>query len=363
MTKSLNGGGGNFSSNRKQIQEELDSELLDSELLDIFSKKFDENSITLIKKLIKRGANVNAKITTDHDLTFLSLAIAKNNYEIVELLIDKGADVNIILATSTRQGQVFTVTPLSLAVQKNNFKIVELLIKKGADVNMVNVNVYNEKYTALSIAVEIDKIEIVQLLIENGAHINMNNIVSPQFPLYLAVCKNHTKISIFLIKKGANINFNGNGRLNPLFCAINNNLDIFKELLKSPTINNKSFSGKIFNYIRDNERITNQCKEAYVDGYRQLKRREAKPEIEFIRNLNLVSQGINIDYTGIRDALKIHGVSKLKRKTIQAIHDSIEKKVEAFRIRLLKIEGPHRPESQKLIKSRSVTLSKSIKSS
>lgn len=350
MTKSLNGGGGNFSSNRrKQIQEQL---------LDIFSKKFDKKSITLIENLINRGANVNAKITTD--LTFLSLAIAKNNYEIVELLIDKGADVNIILTTSTRQGQVFTVTPLSLAVQKNNFKIVELLIKKGADVNMVNVNVYNQEYTALSIAVavEIDKIEIVKLLIENGADINMNNIVSPQSPLYLAVCKNHTKISIFLIKKGANINFNG--RLNPLFCAINNNnLDIFKELLESPTINSKSFSGEIFNYIRDNERITDQFKEAYVDGYRQLKTREANPEIEFIHNLNLVSQSINIDYTGIRYPLQIHGVSNLKRKTIPAIRDSIEKKVEAFRIKLLKIEGHHRPESQKLIKSRSVTLSKS----
>src|SRR5204863_8667689 len=118
-------------------------------------------AMTLIKALIERGANVNARtkevpptrrfITPLRDLSwvdftgqtpFLRAALA-GDMDVMKLLLEKGADPNIPTAAGTTAlmaaagvnwmtGQTFTESKESL------MQAVQLCLDKGADVNAKN---------------------------------------------------------------------------------------------------------------------------------------------------------------------------------------------------------------------------------
>ncbi len=82
--------------------------------------------------LIENGADVNAKLKKDSNMTALMVAIIQNpNPEVIKTLIKYGADVN----AKDDHG----MTPLLWAAAKtNSSEVVESLIENGADINVTH---------------------------------------------------------------------------------------------------------------------------------------------------------------------------------------------------------------------------------
>ena len=76
----------------------------------------------IARKLITKGANVNAK--AQNDLTPLHEAAASGNLEFTKLLLENGADIN----ARTTDGK----TALDLAIEHKQIEMVEFLKKRGA---------------------------------------------------------------------------------------------------------------------------------------------------------------------------------------------------------------------------------------
>ena len=120
-----------------------------------------------LKRLLKKGAYIEAKVKYGRSFYNALLWASKNNhFEIIKFLVEHGADIN-----SGKNSAVNT--PLINAVRSKRFDIVKYLVSKGADVN----NKLIEKSTALINAVyPAESFEIVQFLVERGADVNaMNN--------------------------------------------------------------------------------------------------------------------------------------------------------------------------------------------
>jgi Ankyrin repeats (3 copies)/Domain of unknown function (DUF3471) len=89
----------------------------------------------------------------------LLAAARKSNVEVVKTLLAKGADVN----AKSPYGQ----TPLFFACDRGNIEIVKMLLDKGADLN-VKDTFYNS--TALTWAAQNKRVEVVKLLLDKGAN-------------------------------------------------------------------------------------------------------------------------------------------------------------------------------------------------
>lgn len=153
-----------------QSQIELDKSLFDA------TEKGDLNRI---KKLITKGANVNAKIDgrattlwlktplgsksiSDDSSTPIIIAANQGHLEIVQELISNGALVN----EKTNWG----LTAISLAANKGQLDIVNELIKSEADINVKDSVTYSTPliYSALD-----GNYDIVEILLNNGADVNI----------------------------------------------------------------------------------------------------------------------------------------------------------------------------------------------
>jgi ankyrin repeat protein len=111
----------------------------------------------LAKKLIERGAEVDARSTNSMQNTPLHAATAGRQAQLVELLLNEGADPN-----ARQQGGW---TALQAAAQNGDRAIVELLIARGADLKARADN----QQTALDLALLKGRQEIAMLLDELGA--------------------------------------------------------------------------------------------------------------------------------------------------------------------------------------------------
>lgn len=117
------------------------------------------------KKLIKEGADVNARMRTDQHkkinfhnkeiiegAAIIHLTAGSGNIELTQLLLTHGANVNI----KTDYGR----TPLHFAARMNKINTVEHLLQSGADPSHKD----NDGKTALDYAQEKSHLEIVRLL-------------------------------------------------------------------------------------------------------------------------------------------------------------------------------------------------------
>jgi outer membrane protein assembly factor BamB len=91
-----------------------------------------KGDVNLVKSLLDRGADVNAKAR--YDVTPLMAACDRGNIELVKLLIERGADVNA-------EDSFYHATPLGWAIQNNHVEVAKLLIQKGAKTDDALVNV------------------------------------------------------------------------------------------------------------------------------------------------------------------------------------------------------------------------------
>ena len=110
---------------------------------------------TIVKYLIKAGADINAKDGNGYNV--LHRASINKHEQIVKILLDAGADVNI----KTTDGW----TPLHLASSRGYEQIVKMLIKAGADLNVKA----DDGWTPLHVAIRTRYKNIIDLLKSCGA--------------------------------------------------------------------------------------------------------------------------------------------------------------------------------------------------
>ncbi|MEW6359837.1 MAG: ankyrin repeat domain-containing protein [Planctomycetota bacterium] len=177
----------------------------------------------VVKFLVWRGANVNAR--GYWRCTPLYRAVSwrgdkDSTREIVRFLIQHGADVNaesdgvVPLARAADIGvaelliehgarvngvSINAPTPLTHAVYSGNRDWVMLLLRHGADVN-------DHKGAALHIAIERRYDDIAILLLDNGADANAQYAQPGTTPLHMAAEKNSKKLVEHLIAAGAEVN-------------------------------------------------------------------------------------------------------------------------------------------------------------
>lgn len=112
-------------------------------------KNISVGDTALIKRLLDKGADINAK---DDGLTLLMKAATEGYLKTAKLLIDKKADIN----AKTNKGN----TALMAASMGGYTKIVELLVNAGANTKAKN----NMDYTAEMYAKEKGYTNIIQQL-------------------------------------------------------------------------------------------------------------------------------------------------------------------------------------------------------
>jgi ankyrin repeat protein len=124
------------------------------------------NDVEGVDRLIKAGANVNAK--NEHGATAMSLAAATGNTTIIERLLKAGADPD----SPHADGQ----TALMVIARSTNVKAARLLLDHGANVNAVE---QQRKQTALMWAAAQGQSAMVKELIARGADVNARAFVNP----------------------------------------------------------------------------------------------------------------------------------------------------------------------------------------
>ena len=154
-----------------------------------------KHSVDIVKKLLQKGANVNAQDCEFHGYFQTPLDSLFSNYsansydcdtiDLLDTLISSGADVNLC----DRQYN----TPLHNFVQSSkpdsnpddlNCSIIKLLLSSGVSVDCQNSSLE----TPLTIAVEKNIESIVLALVEEGANVNICN--EQYSPLHPCLCGN-----------------------------------------------------------------------------------------------------------------------------------------------------------------------------
>jgi ankyrin repeat protein len=124
------------------------------------------NDVAAVDRLIKAGANVNAK--NQYGSTPLLEAAMNGNTEIIERLLKAGADPN----SPGPDG----MTALMIIARNTNVRAASLLLAHGANANVAE---QQKKQTALMWAAAQNQPEMVKLLVKSGADVNARALVNP----------------------------------------------------------------------------------------------------------------------------------------------------------------------------------------
>jgi len=116
----------------------------------------------IIKKMIKKGANVN--FVDKDENTSLVYAIQMKSLPIIKLLIENGANINHLIKTSY-------ITVLMKAIGLGEMDIVKYLVECNANINFKN----EFGNTPLTYAISTNNDQMVKYLIDCGADINNRN--------------------------------------------------------------------------------------------------------------------------------------------------------------------------------------------
>ena len=152
----------------------------------------DEDKV-LIRELISKGENVNAKESSYSKITPMFLAVETGDVEIVQMLLDAGAKVNV--RSTTKE------TPLMRLDSDGTSALVELLIRNGAKVNVAD----NDGNTPLIHAAENSTDEVIAALIDAGADVNAAN-TDGETALIKAADRDDIQSVRALLFAGANVN-------------------------------------------------------------------------------------------------------------------------------------------------------------
>lgn len=170
--------------------------------------------------LIENGADIYTKITVmglleDVDIPLIEYAIEKDKFDFAKLLIEKGYNVN--------HGNLLSTTIRNMCLKKSfdlNKIFAKLLLEKGADPNIKNDNGYAPLFFSIpSMGFGDTDCIALKFLLENGANPNTQNNEGDTLLHQGARCTNYEAIKI-LLEKGADPNIKNNKGMTPLRWAV-----------------------------------------------------------------------------------------------------------------------------------------------
>lgn len=187
-----------------------------------------DGNIQQCRKLLKQGADVNARTEDIYESTALMLAVVAESATVVKLLLKHHADANIHSFGGS--------TALHKAVQLGSQEIAQLLLANGADVNAkgYNANIrWREGYlepdtgpTALHEAAEDCDAAMVQLLLEHGANIKART-KHGKTPLHSLIesvrCEDNADIAKLMLEHHASVRMIDREGNTPLLLAVRRN--------------------------------------------------------------------------------------------------------------------------------------------
>lgn len=127
---------------------------------DAFFDSVKSGDTAIVNLFLDAGMNPNSKQDDQYGLTALYFSIYKEDLTLIKALLSKGANINARIKDD--------VTPLIAAVESGNTTIVKTLIENGADVNLQ----IKKGVTALMIATLKEKADIVKILLNSKADVN-----------------------------------------------------------------------------------------------------------------------------------------------------------------------------------------------
>lgn len=157
--------------------------------------------ISAVKKLLRKGYDINQRDNTPIKGTPLLISIIKKNYELAEFLIKNGSDIN--LADATDRNLLIGIIMGDIG----NIDIARLLLKNGANVNCTYLGA-----TALQFACFEKKIGFIDLLIEFNADLDLfaslenYGIAAAYPPLMISCLENDLAAVKTLVKAGVDVN-------------------------------------------------------------------------------------------------------------------------------------------------------------
>jgi len=154
-------------------------------------------AVTLVRLLIDKGIDVNVKETYGN--TPLHAAASKGHSLVSEVLINYGAEVNARARNDS--------TPLHRAVLGGHPDVVKVLMGRSADVNAKD----KRGLTALDWAMRGDHTELVELLLVNKSAASAALVSDAQ--------NGNQKSVVYLLDRGADVNFQNDLGLSPLHVA------------------------------------------------------------------------------------------------------------------------------------------------
>ena len=175
--------------------------------------------IDIVRMLIKRGANVNAKVY-DEATPLILVAASSGQLEIVDALLKSKVNVNVTdkygqnaLEEAAMSGDktiyerlkslgMKTKSPLHCAAGLGDLDEIKRLIKAGQN---VNAQTKGWKYTPIFFASSAGNQAAIALLLQYKADPNLTTILK-ETPLHFAASGSNEKVVRTLIKGGANVN-------------------------------------------------------------------------------------------------------------------------------------------------------------
>ena len=164
--------------------------------------------VDIVEALLESEAKVDERDKTGH--TALNWAAMRRRTQVAEILLNKGGDIN----TQNNNG----VSPVHYAIGTRNIPMLKLLVANNAN---LEVEGSENKMTPLLLAIELDDIESLNILFKEGVKVNTSNRDNFS-PLMAAAEKGQNQIVQMLLSRNAEINAQDNRHLTVLIYAADN---------------------------------------------------------------------------------------------------------------------------------------------
>lgn len=155
-----------------------------------------KGDLETVKKMHKKGQNLEAKDSASLDQTALGWAAFIGYEDMVHYLVESGANLN-----ATDKADVWNA--LKSAGLGKNVEVFKYLQTKIKDIDLDDRSHDNEDESFLMIAASNNRIELVKYLLEQGVKVNPVSKVIDQSALSYACSRGHQELADILIKAGA----------------------------------------------------------------------------------------------------------------------------------------------------------------